>query len=340
MFDLPQLDPTGSRALRGRMSRCISPLQGVASILLALPFTLAGIGIILVAADVIHVPAGDIHAPRWVLGMVGGVFALVGTFCELHGLRGLLRTARLKAQLALHADEPWYGDHDWDPHGVRDDSRRNLIRGFLGLGFLAFFLSIFNWWAFLSEDTVVVLQIIVGLFDAVLLLGLGTLLHRLGRRLKYGRSKLRFCRFPFFLGESVDVELENRRGIGRYDRITLTLRCIQERIVTRGTGRNRSTSVVCYEQYCDTKTIEGPAAHRAGDPPIRISFELPDGDYETCLRERPPRYWELEVNSKTEGIDYHASFVLPVYRKLGQEAKPPKRAHAVTFSESEAVVPL
>jgi len=49
---------------------------------------------------------------------------------------------------------------------------------------------------------------------------------------------------------------------------------------------------------------------------ILMNFRLPSGiDYSTSLSSRPPRYWELEISSKTPGIDYRSIFFVPVYAK-------------------------
>ena len=35
--------------------------------------------------------------------------------------------------------------------------------------------------------------------------------------------------------------------------------------------------------------------------------------YSTGLGERPPRYWELEIEGNAPGVDYKAGFLVPVY---------------------------
>jgi hypothetical protein len=40
-----------------------------------------------------------------------------------------------------------------------------------------------------------------------------------------------------------------------------------------------------------------------------------DDDLNSGLSERPAKFWELEVEAKTPGVDYHERFLLPVYAK-------------------------
>ena len=45
-----------------------------------------------------------------------------------------------------------------------------------------------------------------------------------------------------------------------------------------------------------------------------VSFDVPVDGRVTALGERPARYWELAVNSEdVPGVDYSASFYVPVY---------------------------
>ena len=50
-------------------------------------FVLAGLMIIFVAVDWIHVDPASIHAPRWVLVVCGGMFALPGVAALYYGVR-------------------------------------------------------------------------------------------------------------------------------------------------------------------------------------------------------------------------------------------------------------
>ena len=313
------------------------PMKGKAAVLFALPFGVAGVAIILIAADLIHVPPGDIHGPRWILAACGGMFAAVGLGIEVYGIRAIRRRAHLKKQLAEHFAEPWYGDYDWNPEGIGDNSRSRLVGVIIGTLFFALFLSPFTWLAFFSQRGIVMVKVIVGVFDAILLLSIVYTIYCLIRQLKFGRGHLRFSRFPFFLGHSLDVQFSNNRGIGRYDKITFTLRYIQERWITRGSGKNRSTSVVGFELYRDTKTIEGPGQYRRGDPPLSITFDLPDGQYDSRLRENPPAYWELEIKAQTAGVDMATSFVLPVYRSASVASGPHFSSMERTAPQAEQV---
>jgi len=315
--------------LKGHTPRCATPLHGRIALLFAVAFTLGGSPIVLVSLDVIHVSAGSIHGPRWILGLVGGLFTSVGLFCFANCIGDLRRAARLRKQQQLHFAEPWFVDFDWNPEGIHDGKIRKLVTSVVGTLFFGVFLLPFNWWAFFSRDGILIVRLMTGLFDTLFLLSVGATVYRFMQFLKYGRGYLRFARFPYLLGESLEVQYVNKRGLDRFEEMTLTLRYIEERYVTRGSGKNRSTSVVCFEQYRDTQTITGSEARFARSEPVSITFALPQGDYASCLRECPPKYWELEVTAKTPGVDLSSTFVLPVYQTAAGSP-----SHGATFREA------
>jgi hypothetical protein len=74
--------------------RDIRPLTGI---LMGTLFILSGLTIVLVALGWVQVDTAKIHAPRWVIGVCGGVFAVAGAgvfyYGALNGLRGSTRAA-------------------------------------------------------------------------------------------------------------------------------------------------------------------------------------------------------------------------------------------------------
>jgi len=104
------------------------------------------------------------------------------------------------------------------------------------------------------------------------------------------------------------------------ERLTCTLRCCEVvyyrpmgGAVSSRTSANVPTARLD-QVYADTRTMSRPGGFdlRPGQS-IRIAFDVPEGEYETRLSERPPRFWELEVAADTPGIDCRARFLVPVY---------------------------
>jgi hypothetical protein len=193
--------------------------------------------------------------------------------------------------------------------------RQRPLRQALGSAFLAafvvLFLAPFHWW--MSADPWMPGTLILGFFDlAFLVLGL-VRLYRLGRLLKYGTGWIRFDRFPFFLGETLDLRLGCRGRLDRFRSLIVTLRLVQ---VTRET-RGSSISFVGHQHWAerlefDPRTLQDPTE-------LPVSIPLPADGPCTSIAEDPPRYWEIEIEGPAAGpgLDFQARFLVPVYSRTG-----------------------
>lgn len=288
--------------------------HGGCAVVFSLLFVAAGVFIILLAAGVIPVSPSSIRAPKLVIGFTGGSFALSGLIILVHVIRRMQAVSRAKELLQLHPDQPWLADYAWDTTQARDETLRHASSAFLWTGFLFVFLSPFNWWAFLSGQGSPVVLVVVIIFDLLLLIVFGHGIYLLMRGLKYGRSALRFERFPFLLGQTLDATFHCERDIGFFQSLTFTLRLVEEVQETHGSGKNRRTQTVYYQLYADTRAITDPGEHRQMSPELKVSFPLPaDPNLVTRLSAQPPQYWELEVQAVTPGVDFGATFLVPVY---------------------------
>lgn len=105
--------------------------------------------------------------------------------------------------------------------------------------------------------------------------------------------------------------------VSRMNQLALTLRCVQEKYVTTGSGNNRRTQVVCYELYRDAITFSQTQLATAGAGcDIPVEFRLPQDQPPTTLVDTAPTYWEIEARGKARGADYEAYFLVPVYKRL------------------------
>ncbi|MCP4897127.1 MAG: hypothetical protein GY906_09160, partial [bacterium] len=146
--------------------------------------------------------------------------------------------------------------------------------------------------------------------DLIWLFITGISLYLLAGFFKYGGSRLRFCRFPFLIGQSLDVGLTRVR-LDQPKFLKVTLRCVEEAHETHGSGEGRRSVVVCYAVYEQTITFTGSEIASNGEH--RMTFTIPPDGLPTRLSNRPPRYWEIEIHADTPGIDYHGTFLVPVY---------------------------
>jgi len=299
-----------------------TPLPGTSAgggclVLFGLPFIAVGVGATLLSLGYIplaHSRSQD--APTWVLSAFGAVFGIAGLALAWTGVAGMLRARAARARKDEHPIEPWYWDYDWDSRWAESGGLGPVFRSFLAFLFLTAFLSIFNWWAFFSDEGPLPVKLIVSLFDLIDLAVLVGAFYSLLQYFKYGKSRFHFARFPFRPGNSVEGGLEAGPALANAPSISVTLRYIEEVMETHrsGTGSSRktTTSQVLYLLH-EVKQDLSAAQFANSDAGIPISIRLPAGEFSNRLIESPRRYWELEVKAETPGIDYAARFLLPVY---------------------------
>jgi len=251
---------------------------------------------------------------------VVAILAIGGLSRMVQGSRGLLVRSRLKRQELQHPGEPWFWSPFWDPAGSRAGVGRRLAKDFVGLTLMTLVLAAFH------PSTHPIL--IAG--DAIALVGWCFVGYRFVQGTKYGDSALRFGSFPFFLGEEAEVYLQEADRLRNFREMTWTLRCIEER-VQGGGGKSEAKQTVCYVLYEEAQVLKpGDVELGTGAPArlfqlgrrkdeaaeMKMTFLLPAKKLATAID--PPRYWELEVKADIPGIDYSATFFLPVYSREGE----------------------
>ncbi|MDH3590791.1 MAG: hypothetical protein OER88_02875 [Planctomycetota bacterium] len=288
-----------------RDSRVHRTAYGLTAVLMGIPFMGMGGWFALAGLEVVPLP-GKAHAPLWVIAAIGTSFFLAGLMVFGHGLRGMAVRRRRRRLEVLHPDRPWLLDFDWDPAGVRDRAGVRWFNALQSLVLFAVFLAPFHWWAFFSGKGPWMIKAMVVLFDLIPLWLVYQTLYLFAQHLKYGSARLRFARFPFPPGGAVEVVFFPNR----FRALNCRLRFVEERFEERGSGENRSTHHVVEQHYELEQTVEVNPAR----PEVSLSLPLPsDETWVTAMSESPIRYWELDIRAEEPGIDFHASFPLPVY---------------------------
>jgi hypothetical protein len=210
---------------------------------------------------------------------------------------------------ANHPRERWLWEHPWNAFASFDETRAELRRGIHATMAIGTFLLPFNWIAFAGGQRLWLFVAVTSVFDAAILAAIGRLVHLALRLRRYGTTELRLPRFPCFGGDEVELKLVRSPALAGIAALRGTLRCVQERYESSRSGRGRR--VVLYVLH--EETVSG-APTKAGEA-IAFRFAVPPGAPESALDERPPRYWELRVEGETPGVDYGATFLVPIYAR-------------------------
>lgn len=307
---VPGAGPDLPSVLQNHPTQSTVPIDGWRSVLCGLPFLLVGIGIAFAA---LYGNPSSKHPPNWLIGLIGSFFFLAGAFLIIHGLRGAAREAAHDREATAQPSQPWLADYHWQREGFAFSAFNAMVSRFFSVVAWNALLIPFFWIGLNQRGMGRIFLLFASLFALAGLIFWARWLKTLADLIRYGNSFLSYDSFPFFLGSSLNARLRLHRHFEAIDELTLTFRCVQEKYVTTGSGRNRTTQVVCYELFKDVATFSRPQLAAASSD-LPISFPIPQNQSTTRLCDSPPTYWEIEARGKAHGAGYEAYFLVPVYK--------------------------
>lgn len=276
------------------------------------PFFLMGCFIMAVDLGLIPEQDKNIHAPRWVLTMAGGLFAAAGVTIFGMGIRDLHFQKSRTSLARLHPSEPALQDYPWDREGAESPRWKPFMVSLITALGITLFLSIFNWWAFFSGDGPLPVQIIVCLFNLLIVYLWWKTLEALIRGLKFGSSRLVWNGFPQ-KPEAVRLRWQPGTGLEAWTKASFTLRCVRETHTLVKTAKGSQKQVTHEEIWSQMDEL----GSRSGDGlsgTVDLHFSAPDDIPGSGLNQESPVFWELEVRVDVPGVDFEHRYLVPVYR--------------------------
>lgn len=262
--------------------------------LFALPFCAAGIAVIFSAPRstgrdlVMRVGAGSVFVVAG-LALIFGALAVSGAAAKSFQLR------------QRYPDQPWMWRRDWAANAIND-------QGALGLSFFWLFAIIWNLisfpiafvfpWREVRDTPIVVVPFLFPAIGVLMLIGV---LYKSGQRMKFGASACHIDQMPIVPGRTFHGELETRIRDTPADGFTLRLTCVRR--VTAG----RSTNETVLWQETQKVALATPGFEGVRVP---FSFALPP---DAEVMQTAGIFWRLEATAQLPGIDYAATFELPVF---------------------------
>ncbi len=246
------------------------------------------------------------------LGLFGLLFGGVGFGIMIFGVIGSRRVAADERRQQEKPQEPWTWKQDWADGRILSSNKKTLI---FSTGFALF-------WNLISLPVLFIVPTEVSEKGNYLaLLGLVFPLVGFGLIIWAVRSWLRWRRF----GESI-FEMPKVPGIvggplAGVVRATMarppetsfrqTLSCVQIRRTSSGKNSNTTEKVIWQERR---KIKRSSLTSTGKEVTIPVFFAIPYDARETDEKDSSNRtVWRLEVEAEVPGIDYSASFEVPVF---------------------------
>jgi hypothetical protein len=224
---------------------------------------------------------------------------------------GFVGTRRLSKQLARQADDPghpWRWREDWADQKIQYTDRAGAI------GWVVFAIL----WNSISSPILFVFQgewesgnhmILIGLLFP--LIGLWLVVKAIQAMLRwrrYGVSTLYLDQVPIAPGESFSGRVVTATAVDPPDGFDVTLTALHS--YSTGSGKNRSTRKDTLWE--DQQQVTVSRRSREGVE-IPVTFEIPESVATTAEEGDHKVVWLLQVRAVVAGVDYHASFDLPVF---------------------------
>jgi hypothetical protein len=277
--------------------------------LFMLPFIGAGISLLSLGIRALQNHEANAIAPL-LAGFFFAAFSVSFFAIVFVALRNSARAASLQAGAP---DQPWLWRPEWAARRIPD--KRRATAAFLWI-FAIFwnaitipvsFLLVREWTK--QQNPALLFALIfpavgLGLIIAAIYVGL--------RRLKFGVAVCTLDTVPIRRGHSFHGEIEMRGDAVPADGYRLRLVCVRR--VIRSSGKSQSVD----EQEIAQQEIRVSAASAMRSPTggVRIPFSITVPSEGPACDIRNPRdqiLWRLEAAAEMPGIDYAASFELPVF---------------------------
>lgn len=220
-------------------------------------------------------------------------------------LYGARTSRRQDAIVADAPDKPWLLRDEWRD-GVLREGNKELYAG-------AFFTALWNSIAWplailflLSDDKKPLwLYLVVGLFPAIGVGFVAWLAKQWLRRRKYGASTLRLATVPGVIGGKFSGVVLAPVAVRAADAVRVSLTCT--RVVK--SGEDTKTELLWQDERDIAKFLDAGEPGRVGVP---VMFTIPSHAQPTDDDKRVT--WTLKAKAQLPGIDYAASFEVPVFR--------------------------
>jgi hypothetical protein len=241
------------------------------------------------------------------------VFGGVGLGLIIGGIVGAIRGRGAQRQKQANPGQPWLWKKEWAGGMIRSSTKAAALGTLLfavlwnAIALPITWLAVPQLWASNRGMLLVVL-----IFPAVGVAVIGAAVYQILRWMKYGESVFQMAAVPGVIGGPLAGAVRVPVHVQPEEGFLVRLRCVN--IVVTGSGKQQHTSehvrweakrVMSRELFQHDPTQSG----------IPVLFGIPhtlSGSDDSAPRNRI--VWRLEVEAKTSGVDYAATFEVPVFR--------------------------
>ena len=290
------------------------------------PFAAAGA---FTAVQAVRSAATGDRAQAAFLGIFALTFGGVGFGGIVAALKGRRKLAELEAIQGLHPTEPWLWRADWAAGRIEDAGRGTMWLAWCVAAFWNLVSAPAAWFgvreAVRSGKPVALLALVFPLVGVGLLVWA---VRATARFRRFGVSRFELATRPAAVGRSLAGTVQAPAELRPAEGFRVLLTCLRR--ITTGSGKNSSTREDILWQ--EEQRVSGQPSRTAAGmwTAVPVAFPLP-ADAAPCddANRRNRVLWRLTVSAEVPGIDYAASFEVPVFHTAESDRPPmPEEAAA------------
>ena len=274
-----------------------------------LPFFGAGIGLISLGAKAMQRHEANAFAPLLAgvlfTGFSVSILAVVFTATRIGARSAALRAAA--------PDQPWLWRPEWSAKRIPDrGSAKPILLWVFAIFWNAMALPLVFMLAQEWPKQRNPLLLFALIFPAVGLALIVIAIYAGLRRLKFGLSACTIDNVPLRPGHTFHGEIAMRGDAVPEDGYHLTLACVHR--VSTGQGKSRSIEET--PLWKQETRVSAASARRDPAGGVRVPFSMtipPDARPSDFRNDRDQIVWRLDAAAEMPGVDYAASFELPVF---------------------------
>ena len=209
-------------------------------------------------------------------------------------------------------DKPWLKRAEWAAGRITSGTRKSVIALWI---FVIFWCGISG----LISATIVPQELHRGNDGALIVLifpvvGIAVLAYAVNTTRawwKFGQSIFEMAAVPAAPGGTLEGEIQVKTKLQPQHGLHLRLSCIRQ--TTTGSGKNRHTTerILWQDEKWLRPDLPQTDLNATGIP---VYFKLPDDTPESTIAPGDGVHWRLEAAAKLRGPDFHAAFVVPVFK--------------------------
>lgn len=242
----------------------------------------------------------------------GALFICLSIYIAWQSLSAIRLDRFKQAMRNAHPDKPWYVREEWMDGRIEYRAGRHALYSGIGAAVMtAIMVPVLMLAAEIMKTDPHPMVYILYLFPILSVIFTGIFVYRLMRWLKYGDSVFEMTPPPGVIGGSLTGRVMTSVRLPDHQAVTARLKAIH-RYKTRSGGKTQTSEKTIWEQDESIQPLELSTKGFQTEIPVQIDIpeDIPESNDDDADSQH---YWKLEVKADSEGVDYWAEFIVPVF---------------------------